>query len=78
MMERIKVETVASTDFHSRRSQSEYSRALGNSWLKYTTACHVNPRNYFWRDEIDTFLEPMPQERDMEQIRLRYFGDVRV
>ncbi|OMP83919.1 hypothetical protein BK809_0001302 [Diplodia seriata] len=48
-------------------------------WLpyywEYTTACQVNPRNEFWRDEIDKFLDPMPTELAMEKIRQKYFGD---
>jgi hypothetical protein len=46
------------------------------SYWEYTTAWQVNPRNYFWRGEIDKFLEPMPTELEMEMIRLKYFGDV--
>ena len=46
------------------------------SYWEYTTAWQVNPRNYFWRDEIDKFLEPMHKELEMEMIRLKYFGDV--
>lgn len=45
------------------------------SYWEYTTACQVNPQNYFWRDEIDKFLEPMPKELEMEETRRRYFGD---
>ncbi|KAI9801231.1 MAG: hypothetical protein M1825_003505 [Sarcosagium campestre] len=45
------------------------------SYWEYTTACQVNPQNYFWRDEIDKFLEPMPAELAMEKIRQKYFGD---
>lgn len=45
------------------------------SYWEYTTACNVNPQNEFWREEIDNFLEPMPKEVAMEEIRLKYFGD---
>lgn len=45
------------------------------SYWEYTTAMNVNPRNAFWRDEIDYFLEPMPTELRLEKLRLRYFGD---
>ncbi|KAF2875933.1 kinase-like domain-containing protein [Massariosphaeria phaeospora] len=46
------------------------------SYWEYTTAWNVNPQNQFWRDEVDKFLQPMPKELEMEQIRLKYFGDV--
>jgi hypothetical protein len=45
------------------------------SYWEYTTACQVNPQNYFWRDEIDKFLDPMPKELAMEEIRRKYFRD---
>lgn len=45
------------------------------SYWEYTTACQVNPRNDFWRDEIDNFLEARPKALLMEQLRQRYFGD---
>lgn len=45
------------------------------SYWEYTTACQVNPRNPFWREQIDKFLEPMPGELEMDQVRLKYFGD---
>ena len=45
------------------------------SYWEYTSAWRVNPRNYFWRDEIDEFLEPMPIALEMENIRTKYFGD---
>ncbi|KZF20585.1 kinase-like protein [Xylona heveae TC161] len=44
-------------------------------YWEYTTAWQVNPQNYFWREEIDNFLDAMPRELAMEQIRLKYFGD---
>lgn len=45
------------------------------SYWEYTTACQVNPRNYFWRDEIDKFIHPDPEALEMERLRQRYFGD---
>ncbi|KAJ9302395.1 hypothetical protein DTO271G3_1261 [Paecilomyces variotii] len=45
------------------------------SYWEYTTACQVNPQNYFWRDEIDKFLDPMPKELAVEETRRKYFGD---
>lgn len=45
------------------------------SYWEYTTACQVNPRNPFWADEIDKFLDPFPAEQAMEMIRQEYFGD---
>ena len=45
------------------------------SYWEYTTAWNVNPQNQFWRDEVDKFLRPMPEELEMEKIRLKYFGD---
>ncbi|KAI9449805.1 kinase-like domain-containing protein [Boletus coccyginus] len=36
-----------------------------------------NPRNAFWREETERFLDPpMPQELEMERTRVTYFGDV--
>ena len=46
------------------------------SYWEYTTAWQANPMNYFWREEVDKFLDPMPKELEMEKIRLKYFGDV--
>lgn len=45
------------------------------SYWEYTTACQVNPQNYFWRDKVNKFLDPMPAELAMEKIRQKYFGD---
>ena len=45
------------------------------SYWEYTTTCYVNPQNEFWREYIDKFLEPMPQELAMEELRRKYFGD---
>jgi len=41
---------------------------------EYTCAKYVNPYNPFWADPIDDFLEPMPRELEMENIRRKYFG----
>jgi aminoglycoside phosphotransferase len=46
------------------------------SYWEYSTAWNVNLQNEFWRDEVDKFLEHMPEELEMEKLRLRYFGDV--
>lgn len=46
------------------------------SYWEYTSASQVSPMNYFWREEIDKFLEPMPEALEMEKIRQKYFGDV--
>jgi hypothetical protein len=46
------------------------------SYWEYTTASQVNPQNLFWGEEIDKFLDPMPNELAMEKIRQKYFGDV--
>ena len=45
-------------------------------YWEYTTACQVNIRNLFWREEIEKFLTPFPVELEMEALRQRYFGDV--
>lgn len=45
-------------------------------YWEYTTACQVNPQNFFWRDEIEKFLDPYPKELAMEKLRQKYFGDV--
>ena len=31
----------------------------------------ANPGNYFWREEIEHFLDPVAQEVEMEKIRLK-------
>jgi hypothetical protein len=36
---------------------------------------HVNPRNEFWRAEVNQFLELISKKLVMEQLRLKYFGD---
>ncbi|KAI9373250.1 kinase-like protein [Aspergillus egyptiacus] len=40
------------------------------------TISWVNPQNSFWVDEIDRFLQPMPDELAIERIRQKYFGVV--
>ncbi|KAL5331421.1 hypothetical protein ACEPPN_000951 [Leptodophora sp. 'Broadleaf-Isolate-01'] len=45
------------------------------AYWEYTTAMQTNPQNLFWKDEIDSFLDPMPMEQAMEKVRQRYFGD---
>jgi thiamine kinase-like enzyme len=46
------------------------------SYWEYTTAHQVNPQNLFWANEIDNFLEPMPEELAMERMRQKHFGDI--
>jgi hypothetical protein len=45
-------------------------------YWEYTTARQVNPENSIWREEIDKFLEPIPDAFVMEQLRQRYLGDL--
>ena len=45
------------------------------SYWEYTTASQVSPMNWFWREEIDKFLDPMPEALEMERLRQKYFGD---
>ena len=45
------------------------------SYWEYTSACYVNPWNEFWRKEVDKFLDPMPEELYMDELRLKYFGE---
>ena len=48
------------------------------SYWEYSMAWWLfHPDNEFWRWETDRFLDPiMPQELEMEKMRIRYFGDV--
>lgn len=46
------------------------------SYWEYTCAYQVNPQNTFWVNEIDKFLQPMPDELAMERLRQKHFGDV--
>jgi thiamine kinase-like enzyme len=45
-------------------------------YWEYTTAHQVNAYNIFWKDEIDSFLQPMHKELAMDQTRNRFWGDV--
>ncbi|KAI9668293.1 MAG: hypothetical protein M1821_001113 [Bathelium mastoideum] len=45
-------------------------------YWEYITAHQVNASNFFWKDQIDNFLEPMTEELAMDQTRNRYFGDI--
>lgn len=45
-------------------------------YWEYTTAEQVNPRNAFWREEIDKFIQTWPEELQMEKLRQTHFGDV--
>jgi len=44
-------------------------------YWEYTSVSPVNPHNAFWRDIVDRFLSPFPQELKMDKIRRQYFGD---
>lgn len=46
------------------------------SYWEYTSAYQVNPQTSFWVNEIDKFLQPMPEELAMERIRQIHFGDI--
>jgi hypothetical protein len=46
------------------------------SYWEYTSAHQVNPQNSFWVNEIDKFLQPMPEELSMERVRQKYFKDI--
>lgn len=45
------------------------------SYWEYSTASYVAPMNAFWANEIDKFLDPMPEELAMERLRQKYFGE---
>lgn len=47
-------------------------------YWEYTTACQIHIINEpFWRQEINKFIQPWPEELRMEQeLRQRYFGDI--
>ena len=45
-------------------------------YWEYTTAWNVNPQNQFWQTEVDKFLQPLPEELEMEKIRLKWFAAV--
>jgi aminoglycoside phosphotransferase len=44
------------------------------AYWEYTSAWNVNPYNEFWREEVDKFLQPMPEALEMEKIRIKYFS----
>lgn len=46
------------------------------SYWEYTSAHQVNPQNYFWVNEIDNFLQSMPEELAMERIRQNHFRNI--
>lgn len=43
------------------------------SYWEYTTACQINPLFSFWANEIDKFLQPMPEALVMEQTRQKFW-----
>jgi thiamine kinase-like enzyme len=45
------------------------------SYWEYSTASNVNPQNQFWRDEVERSFKPMPEELEMEKVRLEFFGN---
>jgi Phosphotransferase enzyme family len=45
-------------------------------YWEYTTACYINFLNPFWREEVDKFLVPWPEELRMEELRRIHLGDV--
>jgi tRNA A-37 threonylcarbamoyl transferase component Bud32 len=45
-------------------------------YWEYTSACQVHPFALFWRDEIEKFIQPVPEALEMEKIRQKYFGDM--
>ncbi|EKM75444.1 hypothetical protein AGABI1DRAFT_79892 [Agaricus bisporus var. burnettii JB137-S8] len=46
------------------------------SYWEHSMAWYVNPRNIFWQEEVEKFLESTPEDMEMEEIRLRLFGHV--
>ncbi|KAL4920393.1 kinase-like protein [Aspergillus aurantiobrunneus] len=46
------------------------------SYWEYTSAHQVNPQNSFRADEVDKFIQPMPEELEMERARQKHFGDI--
>lgn len=44
-------------------------------YWEYTTARQVNPRNSFWGEYIDKFLNPWPEALKMEKVRQRWWGE---
>ncbi|KAK3695935.1 hypothetical protein LTR37_018230 [Vermiconidia calcicola] len=45
------------------------------AYWEFTTASQVNFRNTFWAGYVDRFLEPRPDDLNMDRIRLKWFGD---
>ena len=43
-------------------------------YWEYTCASQVNPRNSFWEDHLDNFLEPFPNALRMEKVRQKWWG----
>ncbi|KAK5937719.1 hypothetical protein PMZ80_009848 [Knufia obscura] len=43
-------------------------------YWEYTTATQVNPRNSFWKDYVNHFLETWPEALTMETTRQRWWG----
>lgn len=47
------------------------------SYWEYTnTKLNIHPFWQFWDHEVDKFLEPLPKELVMEQLRRKYFSDI--
>lgn len=44
-------------------------------YWEYASAWNVNPHNRFWQQEVDHFLEPLPEALAMEAIRRKYNND---
>lgn len=45
------------------------------AYWEFVTARDVNPRNEFWRNEVDKFIDPWPHANHMEEVRRKYWGD---
>ncbi|KAJ2983360.1 hypothetical protein NQ176_g740 [Zarea fungicola] len=44
-------------------------------YWEYTSAWNVNPQNRFWQQEVNHFIEPLPEALAMEAIRRKYNND---
>lgn len=44
------------------------------SYWEYASAWGHNPHSEVWREAVDKFLEPLPEDLAMDQLRWRYFG----
>jgi tRNA A-37 threonylcarbamoyl transferase component Bud32 len=62
----VKAGKVVMTDF-------EFSGFMPGYW-DYVAAMNVNPYDEFWKGEIDKFLDPYPDELEMERLRRKFFG----